>query len=101
MSLNRKNDVDSSILELLIKNGVNLKATGWVEFKNEWIFGTPLELATKMLGENESENRRKSFQILELLSPEEKEISEKLSAGTVFFLFFFKENSFHCKIIYI
>ena len=86
MSINRKNDVDSPILELLIEYGANLKATGWVEFKSEWIFGTPLDLATQMLNENESENRKKSLQILKLLGPEEKGISENLRAGTVFLM---------------
>ena len=64
---------------MLIENGANLKATGWVEFKNGWIFGTPLDLATRMMDENE--NRRKSFQILKLLNPEENETSENLSGG--------------------
>ena len=73
-------------MEVLIELGAKTTVQGWMNIQNEWIFGSPLELATQMLNEKESINWTRSLQyIIQFLTQEiEIENLKKFSTGTKF-----------------
>ena len=70
-------------MEVLIEFGAKTTVQGWMYSQNEWIFGSPLELATQMLSEKESINWKRSLQyIIQLLTQEiENEKMKLFSTG--------------------
>ena len=73
-------------MEVLIEFGAKTTVQGWMYIQNEWIFGSPLELVTQMLNEQESINWKRSLQyIIQLLTQEiEIEKLKTFSTGTKF-----------------
>ena len=73
-------------VEVLIEFGAKTTVQGWMYIQNEWIFGSPLELVTQMLNEQESINWKRSLQyIIQLLTQEiEIEKLKTFSTGTKF-----------------
>ena len=73
----------------MIESDTKTSIKGWIQIKNAWVFGSPLDLANQMLNENEAETWKKSLQnIINLLEQgEENERLQMLSKGIMFSLF--------------
>jgi hypothetical protein len=70
-------------LKTLIDLGAPVTSEGWLEIKNSWVYGTPLELAFQLLLEKETDLWKKSIQgiINRLLNENKKHFVSFSTAG--------------------